>query len=68
MWREPAPNTPFCILDMDEQDVQDFCWRRAIRRSVEIWLAEISLDKVLRRSVGDNVWDEEGDEVWRDMV
>ena len=25
----------------------------------------ISLDKVLRRSVDDNAWDEESDEVWR---
>jgi hypothetical protein len=27
--------------------------------------ASISLDKVLRRSVDDNAWDEESDEVWR---
>ena len=27
----------------------------------------ISLDKVLRRSVDDNAWDEERDEVWRGM-
>jgi hypothetical protein len=26
-----------------------------------------SLDKVLRRSVDDNAWDEESDEVWRGM-
>jgi fructose-1,6-bisphosphatase/inositol monophosphatase family enzyme len=30
-------------------------------------LAESSLDKVLRRSVDDNAWDEESDEVWRGM-
>ncbi len=34
---------------------------------VEIWLAESSLDQVLRRSVDDNVCDEESDEVWRGM-
>ena len=34
---------------------------------VEIGLAESSLDKVLRRSVDDNAWDEESDEVWRGM-
>jgi hypothetical protein len=28
---------------------------------------ESSLDKVLRRSVDDNAWDEESDEVWRGM-
>jgi hypothetical protein len=30
-------------------------------------VAESSLDKVLRRSVDDNAWDEESDEVWRGM-
>ena len=41
--------------------------RRARGSGVEIWLAESSLDKVLRRSVDDNAWDEESDEVWRGM-
>ena len=31
-------------------------------------LAQSSLDKVLRRSVDDNAWDEESDEVWRGMA
>ena len=30
-------------------------------------MKSISLDKVLRRSVDDNAWDEESDEVWRGM-
>jgi hypothetical protein len=33
--------------------------------NVEIGLADSSLDKVLRRSVDDNAWDEESGEVWR---
>jgi hypothetical protein len=31
----------------------------------EIWLSKNRLDEVLRRSVDDNVWDKESDEVWR---
>ena len=29
------------------------------------WLEENRFDEVLRRSVDDNVWDKESDEVWR---
>jgi hypothetical protein len=59
---QTLPSTPLTPQGMglrSNPSLNPFC--------VEIWLAESSLDKVLRRSVDDNAWDEESDEVWRGM-